>query len=116
MKNKTLILLTMAGLVALSFLVGYTSKPATFSAPPEKETIYLPDHGRDEKWKQVKAIDEELFLIAADTMHLCGEAVSYAGKGLWDELEANTAKTEENNDKIEEATAQRNAILTELGI
>ena len=60
--------------------------------------------------------DNEAFVIAADSLRMCGKAVIEVSDGDYSNLSSYTAKLNDNNAKMDILTQQHTELITELGL
>jgi len=67
------------------------------------------------EWKELKTIDDEVFIVAGETLGLCGEGYKAILAGNVSKLEEINEKTNENTARINSLSVQRQALLKKLG-
>jgi len=69
----------------------------------------------NDDWKELKTIDDEGFIVAGETMGLCGQGYKAILAGDVNKLEQINEQTNENTAKINSLGTKRQAILKRLG-
>lgn len=67
------------------------------------------------EWKELKELDDEVFIIAGETMGLCGQGYKAILANDSDKLGQINEQTNENTAKINSYATKREAILKKLG-
>jgi len=69
----------------------------------------------NDDWKELKTIDDEGFIVAGETMGLCGQGYTAILAGDVNKLEQINEQTNENTAKINSLGTKRQEILKRLG-
>lgn len=66
------------------------------------------------EWKELKTIDDQVFVLAGEILGLCGEGYKAILAGNVSKLEEINEKTNENTARINSLSVQRQALLKKL--
>jgi len=69
----------------------------------------------NDDWRELKTTDDEAFIVAGETMGLCGQGYKAILAGDVNKLEQINEQTNENTAKINSLGAKRQEILKRLG-
>ena len=108
-------LIKLIGIFLIAFTLGFLVAPSEVTKTETKEVVKV-DEAREANWRELKATDDKVFVIAGEGFNVCSKMVVAVGTGDLDALDEGTRWMEDAAVQLGRIASVRNSLIAKLGL